>query len=1148
MAGLPNLEDLWTDESPLELSNLQFLKLSSCKSLSKVINSRLLIKLHKLQTLEVKDCISMQEIIDLDELGVGANIETLSELNTIYIDQLPSLRCIWNKNPCGILRFHNLKKLKVWSCNNLRFLFFPSMVQSLAQLRELQVCFCKNMEAIIMEEEELRLETSKTLVFPMLTMLYLTRLESLMCFSHRKCTLKAPDEDHVKSCSIFLFNHEVAFPSLERLTIGGMNDIEIIWDNQVAADSFHKLKLLVVKECNKLLNIVPSCFLGWLRGLESLEVESCNLLEVVFKLQPLNLLDGHSVAHLPLKRLNLDRLPKLKCVWDKELHSQVKFQCLHSVTVSRCESLTSLFLASAAKHLTQLEELEISECGIVELIKKEDEQVPRFVFPKLTSLKLKHLIELKCIYIGKHALQWPALKTLEVLDCNKVEILASQPKNEMPLDKQPLFMIEKGAFPNLQELKLDLSGWMEIWHGHFDDGEFFSKLRVLELHHFSMELAISTCFFQSLANLEKLLVCKSYGEELNISIEALVGPSHELEVILPFSFQHLKTLEVLYCDGLSPYKILSYPKNFQHLETLDMSFCDGLSIIFNPTIARNLMKLTKLRISNCKMLTEVICDEEGEEGLMMAFNQLRYIKLDGLKRLRCFSSIKYTLMFPLLEDVIMSGCPSMKFFSWGPIEAPKLDRVQVSTELWFWKENLNITIQNMFEEMEMVARVRFIQLSEIPELIGKWHGELNPIKLSWELRSLIVDKCPSFINAISSKLMRLLVNMRRLQICDCKSLEEIFVLEGLVGLGSTCMIPSSMTLDLVNLPNLRRLWNKDLQGSLPCNFLRSITLYNCSNLRHAFNPSMAQCLANLNRVEIKECDQMEGVIEEEEGQRSTLEKITFPNLSMMKLECLPNLTSFLLGKNQILECPNLVELTIAHCPNMSSLTGQSLLEIDHCSPSLFSPQVQFPRLKYMALSHMNNLSKVWTNSPQDTLTFEHLWKVKVENCKSLENLFPHWVVTRLTQLTDLQVESCGLEEIVTSGDGTSHPNTAQFLFPQLTSLAFHDMPNLKSFCPNLPTLNWPFLKELRVTHCDKLNLLSFVTSMNEWAQKGNQHDLSDHGANFSIERMLQLTAQIVLRGRLVIGEKMNSGWQSAPGDNSFFQDHTLSKGRRCLCV
>ncbi|XP_048135718.1 uncharacterized protein LOC125315309 [Rhodamnia argentea] len=189
MAGLPNLEDIWTDESPLGLSSLQFLEVSSCKSLAKVINSRSLVKLHKLHTLKVQACVSVQEIFDLDGLGTSANIETLPELDTISISGLPRLRCIWNKNPCGIVRFHKLKQLKVFGCNSLEFLFFPSMVQSLAQLRELNVRDCKKMETIIIEDEGLGLDTSTTLVFPMLTDLRVVRLESLTCFSRRKCKI-----------------------------------------------------------------------------------------------------------------------------------------------------------------------------------------------------------------------------------------------------------------------------------------------------------------------------------------------------------------------------------------------------------------------------------------------------------------------------------------------------------------------------------------------------------------------------------------------------------------------------------------------------------------------------------------------------------------------------------------------------------------------------------------------------------------------------------------------------------------------------------------------------------------------------------------------------------------------------------------------
>ncbi|XP_039174019.1 uncharacterized protein LOC120286290 [Eucalyptus grandis] len=137
----------------------------------------------------------------------------------------------------------------------------------------------------------------------------------------------------------------------------------------------------------------------------------------------------------------------------------------------------------------------------------------------------------------------------------------------------------------------------------------------------------------------------------------------------------------------------------QHLQTLDVSHCDGLLNMFTPTIAENLVALTKLRISNCRILTEVINDEKGGDDRVVAFNQLKYMELDGLIGLRSFSSGGYTLMFPLLEDIIVTRCPNMKFFSQGPMEASKLKRVQVSKEVWFWARNLNITIQNMFEEM-----------------------------------------------------------------------------------------------------------------------------------------------------------------------------------------------------------------------------------------------------------------------------------------------------------------------------------------------------------------------------------------------------------------------------------------------------------------
>ncbi|XP_048135728.1 uncharacterized protein LOC115730983 [Rhodamnia argentea] len=803
----------------------------------------------KLKHLQVKNSSSVHYVLQ------SPSYTEFKMLESLLLDNLINLEKICN-NHISSNSFGALKVVRVENCNKMEVLFPLSLLRELPQLEEMRVVECHLMREIVEVDDSGKVE------LPNLRVLELRDLPNIKIFvSDGMAPSSSTSNDQVGPQIAFFNGQQVAFPSLETLCIWFMDSIDIIWDNQVAAESFRKLK-----------------------------------------------------------SLNLEGLSKLKRVWDKELHSQVKFQCLRSVTVSECESLTSLFPASVARDLMQLEKLKINECGgIVELIEKD------------------------------------------------------------------------GPDPR----------------------------------------------------------------DVNI-VEAKGGPRHELKVIPPFS------------------------RFFQHLKTLDVSFCDGLSKMFTPTIAGNLVELTKLRISKCKMLTEVICDDGGEEGLVVVFNQLKYMELDGLTGLRCFSSSKYALMFPLLEDVIVNGCPSMKFFSEGPIKAPKLERVQASTEAWFWEEDLNITIQNMFKEMATIAGVKFMQLSEFPELIEKWHGELIPIKPSWQLESLVVDKCPSFTNAIPFRLIPVLNEVQRLQVCDCESLEEVFNLEGLEGVRSTRLLPSLRFLDLVNLPKLWRLWNNHLQGTLRFDMIFSLTLYKCSNLRHAFTPSMARCVANLWVMEIKECGQMEGVIAEEEGQGSAVEKITFPRLCLMKLECLPNMTNFLSGKNRPLECPNLEKLTIANCPKMRSLTWQPLMEIDHRTPSLFTPEVQFPKLESMFLSHMENLSKIWTDCPQDTLTFEHLRKVKVENCKSLENLFPHWVATSLNRLEKIRVEFCAIKEIVASGDNTPHFTTGQALFPQLTSLVFHDMPQLKRFCPNLSTLNWPFLKKFQVTHCDKLNMFPFVATMNKW--------------------------------------------------------------------
>ena len=248
---------------------------------------------------------------------------------------------------------------------------------------------------------------------------------------------------------------QVAFPSLETLKIMHMENLKIIWHDQLAEDSFFKLQSLSVKYCENLVNIFESNMLTRFQSLETLKVSYCGSLREVFELQRHDVRESHAVTPIPLKRLTLHRLSKMKQVWNKDPQGIFSFQNLQVTSVWECESLQSLFPASMARCLMQLEDLRIVDCcGVEEIVSREEiaEPTARFFFPKVTLLILHKLPKLKWFYRGVHASEWPLLKKLEVSECDQIEIFASKNLNfqetveENQLEtsiQQPLFLVEE---------------------------------------------------------------------------------------------------------------------------------------------------------------------------------------------------------------------------------------------------------------------------------------------------------------------------------------------------------------------------------------------------------------------------------------------------------------------------------------------------------------------------------------------------------------------------------------------------------------------------------------------------------------------------------------------------------------------------------
>ncbi|XP_075658235.1 disease resistance protein At4g27190-like [Castanea sativa] len=614
--------------------------------------------------------------------------------------------------------FLSLKKLKVWECKKLTSVFSLTMFGCFSQLQEIVIADCEVMCAIFSKERTHEIQVNHDIRtdiihFTQLRSLRLRNLPNLMGFH--------PDAD-----SLLLFNDKVAFSNLEDIYIKGIDNLKKLWHNhQLVLDSFCKIKNLHVGRCKNLMNIFPPNMLRRLQNLEELEIEYCNSVEEVFEVREENVDEICDKVCIQLRYLTLNNLPKLKHVWTMDPKAILTFQNLRQVKVSKCETLKSLFPVSVAKSLEQLESLDMDDCGLMEEIValEEELETTKFVFPRITSLSLQLLPELKCFYRGKHTSEWPSLRSLTIHKCDKVKIGASNELSFPDTDglghhvpiQQHLFLIEKDTFPNLEVLDLDWYETMNQTNGRLF-GEFFCKLKVLRLHSKDDKLiAGPSVFVDGLRYLKSLSVANLFFDNEG----QYAGTFERLTKLKLFrmprlmllwkenseqgrAFQNLKILEVSKCNRL--INLVPSSMHFRNLNTLKVRKCHGLISLATSSAVKSLVQLKNLTIYKCKRMREIVTNEgEGEARDEICFNQLEFLSLDDLPSLRSFHLGNRTIKFPSLKFLTVTRCPEMKIFSNGVLSMPKLDQVKPGKLRSYWRrllpeEDLNSAIKRNWEE------------------------------------------------------------------------------------------------------------------------------------------------------------------------------------------------------------------------------------------------------------------------------------------------------------------------------------------------------------------------------------------------------------------------------------------------------------------
>ncbi|CAL5336434.1 unnamed protein product [Camellia sinensis] len=322
-------------------------------------------------------------------------------LKYLKIQKLPNIIEIWDKqlliaSEKESKSFCQLKDMTVSDCERLVHVVQFNMLPRLQNLNIFRVANCPKVEVIVSEKEKEEGTTNNDIiVFSQLTTLDLCVLVSLKSFYNWRTRSEAQP----------LFNHQVSFPSLETL----------ILNNCVNSREIHPWNVQAGKISLKFLDIA---------NLDKLIVRNCSEVVEVFQLEGLNVGEGQHVRPLiEVRMMELDGLPLLTCLWNKDPHGILGLQSLQYLTIKKCSLLRNLFTCSTVMALQQLKVLYLESCPVMkEVIAAIEDGLKEVIddvieFPKLEWLILKDLPNLNSFCNAKYNFNLPSLRRVVLKRC-----------------------------------------------------------------------------------------------------------------------------------------------------------------------------------------------------------------------------------------------------------------------------------------------------------------------------------------------------------------------------------------------------------------------------------------------------------------------------------------------------------------------------------------------------------------------------------------------------------------------------------------------------------------------------------------------------------------------------------------------------------
>lgn len=188
------------------MPNLEWLEIDGLGCTVTILDELRQIRSHKLRALAMANLDDVSILFDLEYTNDDAEISILGQLTSLVVRSLPKLVHITRMFPRGIGIFKNLTYLTVEGCDNIRYLFSPSMANSLVVLEHVSVQKCEAIEEIIGRQEEdntsnieiVEEGTTSRIVFPKLRNLRLFHLDRFKLLSSQNYELVLPSLDYLR--------------------------------------------------------------------------------------------------------------------------------------------------------------------------------------------------------------------------------------------------------------------------------------------------------------------------------------------------------------------------------------------------------------------------------------------------------------------------------------------------------------------------------------------------------------------------------------------------------------------------------------------------------------------------------------------------------------------------------------------------------------------------------------------------------------------------------------------------------------------------------------------------------------------------------------------------------------------------------------